>query len=90
MPEVFVRSEVLSLNSYQVAEYGHAYTCPEDHFWPNGMQAFGSRTLCATPEGWTCPWALCEYRQNWAHDAHKDWSWLDMKQPWNKEVQKEE
>lgn len=90
MSEVFTPSEVLSLNSYQVEGYGHPYTCPEGHTWPNGMPMLGERRLCATPKGWLCPWPRCDYEQDWAHASHKDWSWLETEQPWNKEVQMEE
>lgn len=54
----FTPDEVEALNTFQIADFMHPFTCPNDH-------GFRDRRLKATLEGWICP--HCTYTQDWAH-----------------------
>ncbi len=54
---------VRALNAYQAGRWMHPFTCREDHPAVDGERP----VLTATPEGWICPVAGCDYAQFWAH-----------------------
>jgi hypothetical protein len=68
---VFTTDEVESLNVYQKSGMFHPFTCGGDRTDENHLD--GEGLLVATEEGWYCP--FCEFRQSWAHEFMKDWSW---------------
>lgn len=55
----FTAEQVDGLNRWQHRGDVHEFTCGHDHPEP--------RRLVATPQGWICPWADCDYKQHWAH-----------------------
>ena len=71
---IFTEDEVESLNEYQKSCVMHPFTCgsgnrcDENHLDGEGL-------LMATSDGWICPY--CSYRQDWAHQFMKDWTWKD-------------
>jgi hypothetical protein len=66
---IFKEDEILSLNEYQTKGRFHPFTCgtKEKHKKGDGENLVASKT------GWSCP--HCDYRQFWAHEFMKDWSW---------------
>lgn len=72
---VFTADEVRSLNEYQISGEFHPFTCGGDRTDVNHLD--GQGILVATEDGWECP--FCEYKQDWAHDWMKDWSWESRK-----------
>jgi hypothetical protein len=71
---VFTPEEVESLNAYQISGAFHPFTCGGDRTDKDHHD--GEGLLIATEDGWHCP--FCEYRQQWAYDFMKNWSWKGM------------
>jgi hypothetical protein len=73
----WTKEQVEALNLFQMADYFHPFTCPNDHSGGESQDTPLDNRLIATRQGWVCRhWAAgCTYTQTWAHDFMLE-TWL--------------